>query len=65
MNEIHVQKNKTPKLIGIKTRKKNPVLVHFKGRAHHFLNFDFSDPIKLAKGEKESEILKGEDITFF
>ena len=65
MNEIHVQKIKTPKLIGIKTAKKNPVIVHFQRRDHHFLNYDKSDPIKIAKGERETQVRKGEDITLF
>ncbi len=65
LNELHVQKVKTPKLVGIKTKKDFPVLFRFHGRDHHFRNFNDSDPIKIAKGEKDKRIYKDKDITFF
>jgi twinkle protein len=65
ISEVHVQKVKTPKLIGVKTRKEYPVLLRFRGRDHHFLNYNETDPILIAKNEQKESFQESEDITLF
>lgn len=65
LSEVHVQKVKTPKLVGIKTNPKFPVLLHFHRRDHRFYNYDNTDPFEIAKKAQQAKIYEGQDLTLF